>query len=518
MDEVNCSVCNRLVPSHNLAIHEARCSKGKIPKTDDAVNESYSEDPPAQLISPPPGSSATSGTATAGISSRTSSSIIDISSDGESEFNTFTSSTWNTNSTSNAVSGVPAFADLSVSPPHKRLAKKSVTRSRSKLPLQRSGNMSSSSTSRPAAAAPVAVREGWECPRCTFYNDLGSGRCAVCSDQEQHDELVAAELAATFAQTAASDSDAGAVGSAVDSPSGVRRGDSVFTDTLLPVVGGMGIAHANAHTNAQYDPWGRPLPIRTRSRASADRFNNSDGWMDVEDTDWRAERRAHARAEAEAQAFEGHGGGGAVLQGAALGGLFGLGNAVFGADNERRPLTFGGMASDMMLGAAVGAAGGMVVDALGTSGGGAVDSTSNSSANGRSQNRARGGRGGGGGRAGGRIRSGFHFGANGVLAGRDIDMMSYDELLTVFGTGNTAKPTCRGTIHSLPTQVVAEPDLPVVGESSVRESDKCAVCLEVYGVGDRVKTLPCLHRYHETCIDRWLKSCGTCPVCKHEIA
>jgi hypothetical protein len=44
------------------------------------------------------------------------------------------------------------------------------------------------------------------------------------------------------------------------------------------------------------------------------------------------------------------------------------------------------------------------------------------------------------------------------------------------------------------------------------------VCMEEFQRGDVRKTLPCLHsEFHEKCVDRWLQSNATCPVCKHAI-
>mmetsp|Transcript_93997 Transcript_93997/g.303593 ORF Transcript_93997/g.303593 Transcript_93997/m.303593 type:complete len:393 (-) Transcript_93997:192-1370(-) len=45
----------------------------------------------------------------------------------------------------------------------------------------------------------------------------------------------------------------------------------------------------------------------------------------------------------------------------------------------------------------------------------------------------------------------------------------------------------------------------------------CAVCLEVFTTGDQLRILPCLHRFHKRCIDRWLSQSPLCPVCKHSI-
>ncbi|XP_010534515.1 PREDICTED: E3 ubiquitin-protein ligase SDIR1 isoform X2 [Tarenaya hassleriana] len=42
----------------------------------------------------------------------------------------------------------------------------------------------------------------------------------------------------------------------------------------------------------------------------------------------------------------------------------------------------------------------------------------------------------------------------------------------------------------------------------------CSVCLEQVNVGELVRSLPCLHQFHASCIDPWLRQQGTCPVCK----
>ncbi|KAI8032936.1 RING-H2 finger protein ATL32 [Camellia lanceoleosa] len=50
----------------------------------------------------------------------------------------------------------------------------------------------------------------------------------------------------------------------------------------------------------------------------------------------------------------------------------------------------------------------------------------------------------------------------------------------------------------------------------VREDRTCAVCLCEYEEGQELRTLPeCMQSFHVPCIDMWLYSHSTCPVCRN---
>ena len=45
--------------------------------------------------------------------------------------------------------------------------------------------------------------------------------------------------------------------------------------------------------------------------------------------------------------------------------------------------------------------------------------------------------------------------------------------------------------------------------------DPCSICFEEFVQRDKVTTLPCIHFFHQSCIQRWFESSSSCPICKH---
>ncbi|OMJ08553.1 E3 ubiquitin-protein ligase ZSWIM2 [Smittium culicis] len=50
------------------------------------------------------------------------------------------------------------------------------------------------------------------------------------------------------------------------------------------------------------------------------------------------------------------------------------------------------------------------------------------------------------------------------------------------------------------------------------EVSECLICFETINVGDFIRLIPCLHRFHKECLDNWLTSrSGSCPNCRYDL-
>ena len=61
-----------------------------------------------------------------------------------------------------------------------------------------------------------------------------------------------------------------------------------------------------------------------------------------------------------------------------------------------------------------------------------------------------------------------------------------------------------------------------VHEDDTAESNEnlCSVCLDSFAEGDELSLLPCTHKFHNKCIQPWVRQSGTqalCPLCKTAI-
>ncbi|CAL0315192.1 unnamed protein product [Lupinus luteus] len=68
-------------------------------------------------------------------------------------------------------------------------------------------------------------------------------------------------------------------------------------------------------------------------------------------------------------------------------------------------------------------------------------------------------------------------------------------------------PASKESVEAMPSVEIGESD----------DLGECVVCLEDFEVGGVAKIMPCNHKFHSNCIEKWLGIHGNCPVCRYEM-
>ncbi|KAL8141523.1 hypothetical protein V2J09_014555 [Rumex salicifolius] len=91
--------------------------------------------------------------------------------------------------------------------------------------------------------------------------------------------------------------------------------------------------------------------------------------------------------------------------------------------------------------------------------------------------------------------------------------MTYEELLSLGeAIGTECKGLSQSDLNSLPTFKFKSRFL--IKKS---KSGDCPICISEYRHNQYLTTLPCAHRYHTKCINRWLSENKNCPICQMEV-
>jgi len=106
-----------------------------------------------------------------------------------------------------------------------------------------------------------------------------------------------------------------------------------------------------------------------------------------------------------------------------------------------------------------------------------------------------------------------HTGLRFALVNRDLNDGDYDTLLLL---DEPVQQQLQARLAARPEQIASLPTFAIT-ERSEQLENTCPICLESLSVADVMRTMPCMHVFHKTCVDTWLAIQGTCPICKFQI-
>jgi hypothetical protein len=119
------------------------------------------------------------------------------------------------------------------------------------------------------------------------------------------------------------------------------------------------------------------------------------------------------------------------------------------------------------------------------------------------------------------VQAGFTADATGIMGGEKL--MTEEQVLKLpcvnYGSGSITLPDGEQGKEGGNDGDVDTASASSCGTSpSSHQHTSCAICIEEYGEGDKLRQLPCQHEFHTECILPWLtERHSSCPLCKHDV-
>ena len=79
------------------------------------------------------------------------------------------------------------------------------------------------------------------------------------------------------------------------------------------------------------------------------------------------------------------------------------------------------------------------------------------------------------------------------------------------GAGGIPRGASEALINRMPLHHMTSSEIATKTDSNALT---CSICLAPFEEGSLVRTVVCMHSFHKTCIDPWLRMRSSCPVCK----
>ncbi|RZC80192.1 hypothetical protein C5167_042763 [Papaver somniferum] len=84
----------------------------------------------------------------------------------------------------------------------------------------------------------------------------------------------------------------------------------------------------------------------------------------------------------------------------------------------------------------------------------------------------------------------------------------FEDFLREISEKQGLAPATKASIDAMPKVVITE---------EMQRDLECSICLDGFESGTEAREMPCKHKYHGNCIEKWLGIHGNCPVCRFEM-